>query len=176
MNERALLTQIGKYPVVRKLGEGATSEVYLCSDRFNERYVAVKVAFPETFQDPERGKLYRKLFVTEASLAGKLQHPHICQIYDAVAEEKLNYIVMEFVDGGTLEKFTRPDNLLDVDKVVEIGFKCTRALEFAHKLGVTHRDIKPANILYAGETDVKITDFGAALIATGESTQISAIG
>jgi serine/threonine protein kinase len=176
MNERALLTQIGKYPVVRKLGEGATSEVYLCSDRFNERYVAVKVAFPETFQDPERGKLYRKLFVTEASLAGKLQHPHICQIYDAVAEEKLNYIVMEFVDGGTLEKFTRPDNLLDVDKVVEIGFKCTRALEFAHKLGVTHRDIKPANILHTGDTDVKITDFGAALLASGDTTQVSAVG
>src|SRR4029079_4734074 len=55
-------------------------------------------------------------------------------------------------------------------------FKCTRALEFAHKMGITHRDIKPANILHAGETDVKITDFGAALIATGESTQVSAIG
>jgi hypothetical protein len=59
---------------------------------------------------------------------------------------------------------------------VEIVFKCTRALEFAHKMGITHRDIKPANILYTGETDVKITDFGAALIATGDSTQISAIG
>jgi len=60
--------------------------------------------------------------------------------------------------------------------VVEMVFKCTRALEFAHKMGITHRDIKPANILYAGETDVKISDFGAALIATGDSTQISAIG
>ncbi|HZQ72985.1 MAG TPA: serine/threonine-protein kinase [Burkholderiales bacterium] len=172
----AALTQIGKYPVLRKLGEGATSEVYLCTDPFNARDVAVKVAFPESFQDPDRGKLYRKLFVTEASLAGKLQHPHICQIYDAVAEEKLHYIVMEYVNGGTLERACRPDALLPVDRIVEIVFKCTRALEYAHKQGVIHRDIKPANILYTGDTDVKITDFGAALIASGDTTQVSAIG
>src|SRR5262249_44384554 len=66
--------------------------------------------------------------------------------------------------------------LLPIERVVEIVFKCTRALEFAHKMGIIHRDIKPANILYTGENDVKVTDFGAALIATGESTQISAIG
>jgi hypothetical protein len=136
----------------------------------------VKVVSTSLFNDPARGKLYKKLFVTEASLAGKLQHPHICQIYDAVADDELHYIVMEYVDGGTLEKFCTPENLLPVDKTVEIAFKCTRALEFAHKMGITHRDIKPANILYAGETDVKISDFGAALIASGDSTQVSAIG
>jgi serine/threonine protein kinase len=176
MSGHAELRQIGKYPVLRKLGEGATSEVYHCRDPFNDRDVAVKVAFPETFQDPERGRLYKKLFLTEASLAGKLQHPHICQIYDAVAEEKLHYIVMEYVDGGTLEKYCRPESLLPVERAVEIIFKCTRALEFAHRLGVMHRDIKPANILHTGETNVKITDFGAALIASGETTQITAIG
>jgi len=170
------MNQIGKYAVLRKLGEGATSEVYLCHDPFNARDVAVKVAFNESFQDPERGKLYRKLFLTEASLAGKLQHPHICEIYDAVADDKLHYIVMEFVAGGTLEKFCRSDGLLPVDRAVEIAFKCTRALEFAHKLGITHRDIKPANILYVGDTDVKITDFGAALIASGDTTQVAAVG
>ena len=176
MTERGQLTRIGKYPVRRKLGEGATSEVYQCHDPFNDRDVAVKVAFPETFQDPERGRLYKKLFLTEASLAGKLQHPHICQIYDAVAEEKLHYLVMEYVDGGTLEKYCRADALLPVERTVEIIFKCTRALEFAHRLGVTHRDLKPANLLHTGETHVKITDFGAALIASGETTQISSIG
>ncbi len=168
--------KIGKYPVVRHLGSGATSEVYLCHDPFATRDVAVKLVSTALFNDPERGKLYRKLFVTEASLAGKLQHPHICQIFDAVADESLHYIVMEYIDGGTLEKFCSPEHLLPIDKVVEIVFKCTRALEFAHKMGITHRDIKPANILYRGETDVKITDFGAALVASGDSTQISAIG
>ncbi len=168
--------KIGKYPVKKRLGEGATSEVYLCHDPFNDRDVAVKVVFPESFKDPERGRLYERLFVTEASLAGKLVHPHICQIYDAVAEDSLRYIVMEYVDGGTLEAFCRPDNLLSVEDIVEIIFKCTRALEIACKAGITHRDIKPANILYTGATDVKITDFGAALIATGEITQVAAIG
>ncbi len=176
MNQPQLPEKIGKYPVVRHLGSGATSEVYLCHDPFTERDVAVKLVSAALFNDPERGKLYRKLFVTEASLAGKLQHPHICQIFDAVADDSAHYIVMEYVDGGTLEKFCVPDHLLPVDKVVEIVFKCTRALEFAHKMGITHRDIKPANLLYTGETDVKVTDFGAALISTGDSTQISAIG
>jgi eukaryotic-like serine/threonine-protein kinase len=176
MSSRPPLTQIGKYTVLRKLGEGATSDVYLCNDPFNLRDVAVKVSFAESFQDPERGKLYRKLFLTEASLAGRLQHPHICQIYDAVADEKLSYIVMEYVDGGTLEKFCRTEALLPVERIVEIVFKCTRALEFAHKLGITHRDIKPANILHTGDTDVKISDFGAALIASGDTTQVTAIG
>jgi len=170
------LQQIGKYPVERHLGSGATSEVYLCHDTFAKRNVAVKLVSTALFNDPEHGKLYKKLFVTEASLAGKLKHPHICQIYDAVADEAMHYIVMEYVDGGTLEKFCSPEHLLPIDKAVEIVFKCTRALEFAHKMGITHRDIKPANILYAGETDVKISDFGAALIASGDSTQISAIG
>jgi serine/threonine protein kinase len=176
MSGREGLQQIGKYPVVRKLGEGATSEVWLCNDPFNLRDVAVKVAFTESFSDPARGKVYRKLFLTEAKLAGKLQHPHICQIYDAVADEKLHYLVMEYVDGGTLEQYCQPESLLPVERVVEIVFKCTRALEFAHKLGVTHRDIKPANILHTGENEVKITDFGAALLASGETTQVAGVG
>ena len=105
MNSQQVPERIGKYPVVRHLGSGATSEVYLCHDPFAERDVAIKLVSTALFNDPERGKLYRKLFLTEASLAGKLQHPHICQIYDAVADDKEHYIVTEYVDGGTLEKF-----------------------------------------------------------------------
>ena len=176
MAGRGQVETVGKYPVLRKLGEGATSEVYLCRDPFNDRDVAVKVAYPESFQDPERGQLFRRLFLTEASLAGKLQHPHICQIYDAVAEEKINYLVMEYVDGGTLEKYCRAEGLLPPARVVEMAFKCTRALEFAHRLGVTHRDLKPANILHTGETNVKISDFGGALLAKGETTQVTSLG
>ena len=176
MNARGELAQIGKYPVVRKLGEGATSEVYLCNDPFNLRDVAIKVGFPESFRDSARGRIYRKLFLTEAKLAGKLQHPHICQVFDAVADETQHYLVMEYVDGGTLEKFCSPESLLTVERSVEVVFKCTRALEFAHKLGITHRDIKPANILHTGDTDVKITDFGAALISSAETTQVAGVG
>jgi serine/threonine protein kinase len=168
--------RIGKYAVIRELGRGASSVVYLCHDPFNDRDVAVKLVMPEAFQGRDRAHVYRKLFITEASLAGRLQHPHICQIYDAVADEGQQYIVMEYVDGGTLERHGDAQDLLPLDRLVEIVFKCTRALDYAHRLGVTHRDLKPANLLYTGETDVKITDFGAALIASGDVTQVSAIG
>ena len=177
MSEAAGLDRIGKYPVLRKLGEGATAEVFLCRDPFNERDVAVKRLFPETLRDPERGKLYRKLFFTEASLAGRIIHPHVVQIYDAVVEEEAGYIVMEYVPGGTLERYCDPAQLLPVAKIVEIAFKCTRALSYAAAAGVIHRDIKPGNILYGqSPTDIKISDFGLALASSPETTQISGIG
>ena len=172
------MEKIGKYKVIRKLGEGATSAVYLCQDPFNNRQVAVKRVHPEALKDAERGHLYKKLFVAEASLAGKLTHPHIATIYDAVTEEEEKYIVVEFVPGTTLEKYCASDNLLPIKTVVEIIFKCTRALDFAHKVGVTHRDIKPANIMMVegSDHDVKITDFGAAITGGVDETQVAGIG
>jgi eukaryotic-like serine/threonine-protein kinase len=168
---------VANYPIVRKLGEGATSEVFLCQDPFRNREVAVKRIFPEALRDPVRGRLFRKLFFTEASLAGKLQHPHIAQIYDAGMGEDSGYIVMEFVPGGTMERFCAPENLLSVKEVVDIVFKCTRALTYAHMQGVTHRDIKPGNILFASDPgDVRIGDFGLALNVGAETTQITGVG
>lgn len=171
------LRRIGKYEALKKLGAGATSEVFLCHDEFADRDVAVKVIYQDKLNDTEhKGRVYRKLFVTEASLAGRLSHPHIVQIYDAVVGEEASYIVMEYVAGGTLEQFAEPDKLLPVDKIVEIIFKCTRALAFAHKLGVTHRDIKPANILLDQGTDIKISDFGSAILNSGDTTLVVGIG
>ena len=170
------MEKIGKYRVVRKLGEGASSEVYLCHDPFANREVAIKVVFPDSLTDADNRNLFKKLFITEASLAGKLTHPHIVQIHDAVADEGISYVVMEYVDGGTLEPHCNPGALLPLNRIVEIIFKCTRALDFANRAGVIHRDIKPANILLHGETDIKISDFGAALITTSMVTQVSGIG
>jgi serine/threonine protein kinase len=167
---------IGKYEIIKELGRGATSVVYKAYDPFQDREVAVKVVFPEALGDLEHGRRYRKLFVTEASLAGKLSHPHIVAIYDAVAEDDASYIVMEYVDGTTLEPYARVDHLLPLSRVLEIIYKCARALDYAAREGVIHRDIKPANILLAGETDIKISDFGAALNAASDSTQITGIG
>jgi tRNA A-37 threonylcarbamoyl transferase component Bud32 len=168
---------VANYPVLRKLGEGATSEVFLCQDPFRNREVAVKRIFPEALRDPVKGRLFRKLFFTEASLAGKLEHPHIAQIYDAGIGEDSGYIVMEYVSGGTMDRFCAPENLLPLEQVVDIIFKCTRALAYAHMQGVTHRDIKPGNILYAGSpVDVRISDFGLALNVGAETTQITGVG
>ena len=175
------MERIGKYEIKSKLGEGATSTVYLAYDSFAGRDVAIKVIFPEALKDREKGRLYRHLLVNEASLAGKLLHPHIVQIFDAVIDEDQSYIVMEYVPGGTLEQLCSPQNLLPLDRMVEIIFKCTRALEYANRLGITHRDIKPANILLArvGNTgDIKISDFGAALMTGSDQTrtQVSGVG
>jgi len=172
------MDKIGKYQVIRKLGEGATSIVHLAHDPFAERDVAIKVMASNVFSEGERGKLARKLFVTEASLAGKLNHPHIVQIYDAAADADPSYIVMEYVAGGTLEAYCAPDRLLPLVDVVEMIFKCSRALDFAYRLGVIHRDLKPANILRGGSagTDVKISDFGAAITTSSDQTAIAGIG
>lgn len=80
-------------------------------------------------RDETRGQLMHRLFLNEASLAGKLSHPHIVEIYDAVADEDNAYIVMEYAPGGTLQRFTRPDNLLAIGDVIEVIYKCAKALE-----------------------------------------------
>ena len=174
------MDKIGKYDLIRALGKGATSTVYLGVDAFAQRQVAVKIASPEVLKDPARGRLYKHLFLNEASLVGKLSHPHITQIYDAAIDDSLCYIVMEYVQGGTLETYASPEKLLPVERIVEIIFKCTRALDFAYGIGITHRDIKPANILFAGDSaasgDIKISDFGAAIIDSLDNTQVSGIG
>jgi tRNA A-37 threonylcarbamoyl transferase component Bud32 len=168
--------KIGKYEIIKELGRGATSVVYKAYDPFQDREVAVKAVYPEALRDDEHGRRYRKLFVTEASLAGKLAHPHIVAIYDAVAEESASYIVMEYVNGSTLEQYARLEQLLPLPRVLEIIYKCARALDYAAREGVIHRDIKPANILLSGEADIKISDFGAALNTSSDTTQITGVG
>lgn len=170
----------GKYEIIKVLGTGATATVYLAFDPFAEREVAVKWLHPETLRDPLHGKQYRHLLRNEASLVGRLHHPHIVQIYDAVVSEAESYIVMEFVPGGTLERFCLPGVTLSLERIVEIVFKCSRALDYAHRLGITHRDIKPANILLvrpdAAEGDIKISDFGACIVEAGDETRTQVLG
>jgi serine/threonine protein kinase len=169
------MEKIGKYEVIRKLGEGATSSVFLARDPFGEREVAIKKVAPGTFKE-SGGNVMHRLFLNEASLAGKLVHPHIVEIYDAVADEDDAYLVMEYVEGGTLQRFTRGDNLLALGDVIEIVYKCARALDFASQLGVIHRDIKPANILVKETNDIKITDFGSAAMLLTQHTLVEGIG
>jgi len=172
----ATMQSVGKYQLVRELGKGATGKVYLADDPFAKRKVAIKVAFPEALKGNEDAAMYKSMFLNEAALAGKLNHPHIVQIYDAVVEDKYSYIVMEYVEGGTLEKFCKPDSLLETREVAEIIFKCVRALAFASTQGLTHRDIKPGNILHKDGTEIKIADFGASINKVSEHTVITNVG
>ncbi len=170
------MDKFGKYEIVKELGRGATSTVYLALDPFNQQQVALKVFNLNNLRDADRAKAYRKLLLTEASLAGKLSHPHIVKIHDAVMEGDVNYVVMEYFEGETLEKYGEVDHLMNLGRIAEIIYKCSKALEYAQYQGVTHRDIKPANILIRGESDIKISDFGAAVIENQQSTQVSGVG
>ena len=170
------ITKIGNYEVLRKLGEGATSAVYLAQDNFNSRQVAVKLVSLPAAGEQGRRPLMHRLFLNEAALAGRLHHPHIAQIYDAVADADQTYIVMEYVAGGTLSRFTRSDNLLVIGDVIDMACKAANALEFASQHGVIHRDIKPANILVGESADIKVTDFGSASILRSASTLVEGIG
>jgi eukaryotic-like serine/threonine-protein kinase len=171
-----LSLQVGKYEVQKLLGKGATGTVYLAKDSFSGREVALKTIEPEVFRDPEFGTVYRQQFLNEASLAGKLKHPHIVQILDAVVQENSGYIAMEIVTGGELSKHAKPETLLPAVDVLQIGFKCCGALDYAFREGIVHRDIKPANIMIASGTNVKIADFGAAYLRKSQAVQTASMG
>ena len=171
-----LSLQVGKYDVQKMLGKGATGTVYLAKDTFTGREVALKTIEPEVFRDPEFGTVYRSQFLNEASLAGKLRHPHIVSIFDAVVGEDSGHIAMELVTGGDLSKHAKPETLLPVPDVLQIAFKCCGALEYASKEGIVHRDLKPANIMIASGTEVKISDFGAAVLKKSQVVQTAALG
>ena len=174
--EMDLSLQIGKYDIRRQLGKGATGTVYLAVDTFSGKEVALKVIEPEVFKDPEFGAVYRSQFLNEASLAGKLRHPHIVAILDAVVLEDSGHIAMEVVSGGDLSQHVSADTLLPIADVLQIGFKCCGALAYAFNEGIVHRDIKPANLMIAKGTEVKIADFGAALLRKAHSVQTASIG
>jgi serine/threonine protein kinase len=168
---------IGKYPLLREIGSGATSRVYLARDPFASRNVAIKVFLFDKHADAQEERMMHKAFVAEAALAGKLNHPHIVDIFDAVVEPDRSYLVMEYVAGTTLETYAVPESLLPVSKVVEIIFKCIRALEYACRHGIIHRDIKPANILLSETGETKVSDFGASFQQKlTDTTQITGVG
>jgi eukaryotic-like serine/threonine-protein kinase len=176
----ALPAHIGKYAVRAKLGEGATSEVFLAHDEFHQRDVAIKRVRSGLSQDTPEGHFQQHFFAAEAALVGRLQHPNVVQIFDAVEDTEATYLVMEYIDGVTLRRFCRPDALLSLEQVVEIGFKCAMALGYVYRQGLIHRDVKPANILATLNngrvTDVKITDFGSVMNLQSERTQVFRVG
>ena len=165
-------TKIGKYDISGELGRGATAVVYLGEDQFNDRKVAIKVAMSDEGMGEDEARRFEKLFLNEAAMVGKLSHPNIVGVFDAVVEGDLRYIVMEYVGGGSLKKFCTETNLLPVRQAVLIIFKACRALDYAFQNGVIHRDIKAANILLSDRDDIKISDFGTAQISHSTHTQI----
>ncbi len=156
--------KIGRYRVIRELGRGGMSVVYLAQDPFIDRMVAIKTALASPPKDPKRLGQFQQIFFNEAQAVGKLMHPHIVSVHDASVENDRCYLVMEYVDGTTLEDYCQEKTLLPLEKVVKIIFQCAKALDYAHQNGVIHRDIKPANIMISKKGEAKISDFGIAMV------------
>lgn len=164
--------KIGKYTVLGLAGRGAMGSVYIGYDPFIERKVAIKVCSLSTEGD-SNARLARKLFFNEAQSAGNLDNPHILRVYDAGEVNGEPYIAMEYVQGSqTLKSYITPEHLLPVESVLRMIHQCAKALDYAHRRGVTHRDIKPANILLTQEGEVKLGDFGIAQQTHTDKTQI----
>lgn len=169
--------KLGKYDVKDEISRGSMGVVYLGYDPFLDQPVALKLALAESLNDPKSGERYRKMFFNEAHTAGSLTHPNIIRIFDAGVEEETCYIVMEYIEGGgTLKPVTESESLLPLKKVVEIIFKCSKALDYAHREGIIHRDIKPSNILFTEEQDVKIADFSIAQFTQKDATATQVMG
>jgi serine/threonine protein kinase len=175
-----LPAHIGKYRVASRLGTGATSEVFLAHDRFNDRPVAIKRVQARPHATEVETRFSNRFFAAEAALVGKLNHPNVVQLLDAVEEPDSRYLVMEYVPGVTLRHFCTPERLLSLEQVVEVGFKCAMALGYMYRQGLVHRDVKPANILVTPDgddiTELKISDFGSVLDLGSDQTQIHRVG
>jgi serine/threonine-protein kinase len=164
------MKKIGRYEVIAELGRGAMGVVYKASDPTIGRLVAIKVLSldaPTEAGVPDA----RDIFMREARAAGRLSHPGIVTIHDALEdpESRSSYIVMEFIPGRTLESILLENPSPVTDKALEIIRQIAEALNYAHRNQIIHRDLKPANILVTEDGRTKITDFGIAKIAARES-------
>jgi serine/threonine protein kinase/Tol biopolymer transport system component len=150
-------TQLGRYEIRSKLGEGGMVEVYRAQDTQLDRMVALKVLPVEIASDQQR--LHR--FLQEARAASKLKGANVAHIYEIGEAEGLRFIAMEYVEGEPLGEKLKGQQL-SAAEITRIATQIARALEEAHSKGVTHRDIKPPNIIVNPEGDVKVLDFGLA--------------
>jgi serine/threonine protein kinase len=168
--------QVGRFQLRKTLGKGSSGTVYLALDTFSGDDVALKVLDPEVVRRPDFDRTNTVQFMNEASLAGKLSHPHVASILEASVSEDSGYIALEYVPGGDLSQYIAPGSLLSPDDAIQIAFKACSALDYAHRQGIVHRDIKPTNILVVSGTKIKVADFGAAYLCRSPETQIAHIG
>jgi len=163
--------RLGRFEIIREIGKGAMGVVYLAHDPRIDRRIAIKMIAIPPGVSPQEARETRHRFVREAQAAGKLTHPNIITIYDVVEEADRSYIAMEYIDGETLESYTKPGGLLPLEKVLGVTAQACSALDYAHQNKVIHRDIKPANLMLLKGELLKITDFGLAKSPDANLTQ-----
>jgi len=148
----------GRYELLEKIGDGGMAVVYKGKDKLLNRYIAVKILRPEFTKDAT----FVENFKRESQAAAGLSHPNIVGVYDVGREGNINYIVMELIEGDTLNKIIEREAPMDYRKVIDISKQVAAALRIAHKNKIIHRDVKPHNIMVTNDGVVKLADFGIA--------------
>jgi tRNA A-37 threonylcarbamoyl transferase component Bud32 len=149
-------TRLGPYEIVAPLGAGAMGEVYKARDARLDRSVAIKVLTAALASDPQ----FRQRFEREAHALSHLMHPHICTLYDVGQDGPTSFLVMEYIEGETLERLIAAGPI-PLDQALQIANEMAEALDSAHRVGIVHRDLKPGNVMLA-KSGVKLLDFGVA--------------
>ena len=163
---RSLPPSIGRYRIQGRLGKGAMGVVYSGYDDMMERSVAIKVMMADLEEDPETSvRFYR-----EARSAGQLAHPNVITIFDMGEDNGRLFIVMELLEGETLNKYLERPEAADVESKIDLMIQICEGLAAAHSRGIFHRDVKPGNLLVRPNGDLKIVDFGIARLASSNMT------
>jgi len=165
---------LGRYEIIKELGQGAMGTVYLGMDPKINREVAIKTL---KYADVDADKLaeVKTRFFREAEAAGKLSHTKIVTIFDVGEEYDMAYMAMEFLKGKDLSEYCSKNKLLRPKQALKVVLSVAEALDYAHRNGVVHRDIKPDNIILLQNNRVKVADFGIARVMTASKTQTGVI-
>jgi serine/threonine protein kinase len=157
----------GRYELGEQLGEGGVGVVWRASDTLLGRQVAIKeVELPPAVRDKQRATL-RARVIREARAAARLSHPGAVTLFDVVQDGGQDYIVMELVEGPTLDQLVADQGPLEPRRAAVVGLRLLATLEAAHRAGIVHRDVKPSNVLVRKDGTTKLTDFGTASL-TGD--------
>lgn len=152
----------GRFQIIEERGRGGMAVVYKAYDGVLQRTVALKVLLPVLASNTE----FTQRFHREAITAANLRHPNIVVIYDVGSHRSYQYIVMEYLEGPTLQQEIQRTGALPLPKIMTIVGQLTDALDYAHQQGLVHRDIKPANVIISAHDQVTLTDFGLVKAAT----------
>ena len=162
----------GRYEILEHIGSGGMADVYKARCRKTNRYVAVKVLRKEYSEDET---LVRR-FNSEARSTADLHHPNVVSILDEGNDQGIHYIVMELAEGMTLKRYIRRYGRLSVRETVDFAIQIASGIQAAHEHNIVHRDIKPQNIIVSDSGKIKVTDFGIAKAATGDTIASSTMG
>jgi serine/threonine-protein kinase len=165
---------LGKYQILSAIGRGAAGTVWRAIDPVIERTVAIKTIKLDDAGDAETAEEIAR-FKREAQAAGRLSHPNVVQIYDYGEQGGLAYLVMEYIEGGSLKGLIDKGERLPLKEIARVMDELLAALGHAHEKGIVHRDIKPANIMLTKSGQVKVTDFGIARIESSTMTQAGTV-